>query len=50
MKMISTSQQLKVSDMQIDQLKRQITHAKLVETELNGLPESTNVYQGVGRM
>ena len=50
MKMISTTQQLKVSDMQIEQLKRQITHAKLVETELSGLPESTKVYQGVGRM
>ncbi len=49
-KMVSTTQQLKMSDMQIDQLRRQNTHAKLVESELAGLPDSTKVYQGVGRM
>ena len=41
---------MKVSDMQIDQLKRQIAHAALVEKELNGLTQSTRTYEGVGRM
>ncbi|KAK2159118.1 hypothetical protein LSH36_158g04017 [Paralvinella palmiformis] len=49
-KMIITQQQMKVSDMQIDQLKRQIAHAALVEKELNGLTQSTRTYEGVGRM
>ena len=41
---------MKVSDMQIESLKRQITHAKLVETELAGLPDGTRTFEGVGRM
>jgi len=49
-KMVSTTQQLKVSDLQIDQLKRQITHAHLVEKELSTLPKDTHTYEGVGRM
>jgi len=49
-KMISTTQQLKVSDLQIDQLKRQIVHAHLVEKEIATLPKETNTYEGVGRM
>ena len=48
--MISTQQQLKVSDMQIEQLKRQITHAELVEKELHSIPDGTKTYEGVGRM
>jgi len=50
MKMIATSQQLKVSDAQIEQLKRQITHAHLVEKEISTLPKDTKTYEGVGRM
>ena len=48
--MIATTQQLKMSDLQIESLKRQITHAKLVEQELQGLSKTTHTYQGVGRM
>jgi len=49
-KMISTTQQLKVSDMQVEQLKRQIAHSKLVEKEIAALPPDTRTYEGVGRM
>jgi len=49
-KMVSATQQLKVSDLQIDQLRRQITHAHLVEKELTTLPKETRTYEGVGRM
>ncbi|KAK6171107.1 hypothetical protein SNE40_019364 [Patella caerulea] len=49
-KMITTTQQLKVSDAQIETLKRQITHSKLVTKEIAALPSETRVFQGVGRM
>ncbi|XP_072037717.1 prefoldin subunit 1-like [Amphiura filiformis] len=49
-KMVETSQQLRVNDLQIDQLKRQQQHAKLTGMEIKGLPEGTNVYEGIGRM
>ncbi|XP_074650779.1 prefoldin subunit 1-like [Tubulanus polymorphus] len=49
-KMITTTQQLKVSDMQIETLKRQITHKALVEQELSKLSDDTKTYEGVGRM
>ncbi|ESO84789.1 hypothetical protein LOTGIDRAFT_236136 [Lottia gigantea] len=49
-KMITTTQQLKISDAQIETLKRQITHSKLVTKEIEALPSETRVYQGVGRM
>ena len=48
--MVTTQQQLKVSDLQIESLKRQITHSRLVEGELGTLPEGTRTYEGVGRM
>lgn len=48
--MISTTQQLKIADMQMEQLKRQITHTKLVEKEVESLPKDTKTYEGVGRM
>ena len=48
--MITTSQQLKVSDAQIETLKRSMQHSTLVEKELSRLPEDTKVYEGVGRM
>ncbi|ESO12041.1 hypothetical protein HELRODRAFT_62144 [Helobdella robusta] len=50
MKMLSTSQQLKVSDLQIEQLKNQITRTKLVGKELEALPENVNTYRSLGRM
>ncbi len=49
-KIVSTSQRLKLSNMQIDQLTSQNKRAKLVEAELAGVPTTTKVYQGVGRM
>ena len=50
MKMVSTQQQMKVSDLQVEQLKRQIAHAKLVEKEIAAYPSDTKTYEGVGRM
>ncbi|XP_061175761.1 prefoldin subunit 1-like [Saccostrea echinata] len=49
-KMIATTQQIKLSDAQIDQLKRSIKHSELVEHEIGALPETTRLYEGVGRM
>lgn len=49
-KMVSTTQQLRMSDLQIEQLKRQITHTHLVEKEVATLPKETKTYEGVGRM
>ncbi|XP_033644107.1 prefoldin subunit 1-like [Asterias rubens] len=49
-KMIDTSQQLKISDAQIEQLRRQQHHARLTDSELTQLPPTTRVYEGVGRM
>jgi len=49
-KMVSTTQQLKIADFQIEQLKRQINHAKLVEKEIDRLPKDIRTYEGVGRM
>ncbi|XP_038060229.1 prefoldin subunit 1-like isoform X1 [Patiria miniata] len=49
-KMIDTSQQLKIADVQIEQLRRQQHHARLTDSELSQLPPSTRVYEGVGRM
>jgi len=49
-KMVSTTQQLKIADFQIEQLKRQIVHAKLVEKEIDSLPKDVRTYEGVGRM
>jgi len=48
--MVSTTQQLKIADFQIEQLKRQVVHAKLVEKELGSLPKDIRTYEGVGRM
>ncbi|XP_019628545.1 PREDICTED: prefoldin subunit 1-like [Branchiostoma belcheri] len=49
-KMISTQQQLKVADAQIDAQRRLQQHAKLTDQEISSLPEGTRVYEGVGRM
>lgn len=49
-KMVTSTQQIKVSDAQIEQLKRSIKHSELVEHEIGALPDSTRLYEGVGRM
>ncbi|XP_071479981.1 prefoldin subunit 1-like [Diadema antillarum] len=49
-RMIETTQQLKIADMQVEQLKRKQQHCKLTASELAALPEETRVYEGVGRM
>ena len=50
MKMIGTTQQLRVADSQVETLKRKIHHTRLVDQEISTLPEDTRVYQGIGRM
>ncbi|XP_022317232.1 prefoldin subunit 1-like [Crassostrea virginica] len=50
LKMVTSTQQIKVSDAQIEQLKRSIKHSELVEQEIGALPDSTRLYEGVGRM
>merc|ERR1712142_802309 len=49
-KMVTSSQQIKMSELQIEQLKRQIKHSQLVEQELAQVPATTRCYEGVGRM
>ena len=49
-KMVETQQKMKLSDLQIENLKRTITHAGLTEQEIAALPEQTPVYESVGRM
>ena len=48
--MVETSHQLRVNDLQVDQLKRQQQHARLTGMDIKGLPEGTKVYEGIGRM
>jgi len=48
--MIDTKNKVKQIDLQIEALKRSSQHSKITLTELNGLPEDTNLYEGVGRM
>ncbi|KAK7111465.1 prefoldin subunit 1-like [Littorina saxatilis] len=50
MKMVQTTQQLKVADSQVETLKRKMQHSRLVDRELTEIPEDTRVYQGIGRM
>lgn len=49
-KVITTTQQVKLAEVQIAQLTRNITHAKLTDQELSTLPEGTRTYQSIGRM
>ena len=49
-KMLETQQKMKLSDLQIENLKRSITHASLTEAEIASLPDQTRVYESVGRM
>jgi len=50
LKMQNTNQSIRLSDMQIDTLKRQIAHANLTDKEIKACPANTKVYDGVGRM
>lgn len=50
LKMVDTQQKVKMADLQIDQLIRVQKHAKLTYTEISGLPDSTRMYEGAGRM
>ncbi|XP_043196003.1 prefoldin subunit 1-like isoform X3 [Amphibalanus amphitrite] len=49
-KMQNTNQSIRLSDMQIATLKRQIDHATLTDREIQAMPDTTRVYDGVGRM
>ena len=48
--MVETSQKLKLADLQIETLKRSITHAQLTDKEISQLPTETKTYESVGRM
>lgn len=49
-KMLTSRSQIKVIEAQIDQLKRQATHSRLTETELQQLGNEVPMYEGIGRM
>jgi prefoldin subunit 1 len=49
-KMVETKQNMRLADLQIENLKRNITHAGLTETEISALPEETRVFESVGRV
>ena len=49
-KMVDTKQKMKMADLQIENLKRSITHTELTGSELKSLPEETRLYESVGRM
>ncbi|RNA25093.1 Prefoldin subunit 1 [Brachionus plicatilis] len=49
-KMFTSRNQMKVIGVQVDQLKRQVQHAKLTESELVQLDTSVRMYEGIGRM
>ncbi|KAB7497663.1 Prefoldin subunit 1 [Armadillidium nasatum] len=49
-KVQETNQKLRIADVQIDSLKKQITHAQLTDKEIQNLGASTRVYESVGRM
>lgn len=48
--MLESTQKIKISEIQIEQLRSTITRAKLTERELEGLPPDTRTYEAVGRM
>ena len=49
-KMVENKQKIKLHDLQIENLKRSITHSTLTDTEITQLPKETKVYESVGRM
>ncbi|XP_071527375.1 prefoldin subunit 1 [Panulirus ornatus] len=49
-KMQETNQKLRIADVQVESLKKQIVHAQLTDKEIQSLGENTRVYESVGRM
>merc|ERR1711983_45922 len=49
-KVLENKQKMKFHDVQIENLKRSITHSTLTDTEIAQLPKDTKVYESVGRM
>ena len=49
-KVIDTTQKVKIAEMQIEQLKRANQHAKLTDLEIGVLPPDTKTYEAIGRM
>jgi prefoldin subunit 1 len=49
-KMLTNRNQAKVITSQVEQLKRQIQHAKLTEAELEPMDGSVRMFEGIGRM
>ncbi|XP_045591959.1 prefoldin subunit 1 [Procambarus clarkii] len=49
-KMQETNQKLRIADVQVESLKKQIVHAQLTDKEIQSLGESTRVYESIGRM
>merc|ERR1712150_49970 len=47
---MGTQQQLKISDMQVENLSRTVMHTKIVQKDLATIPAQTRMYEGVGRM
>lgn len=47
---IETRNKVKQMDLQMDQLKRSSQHSKITLTEINSMPDNTNLYEGIGRM
>ncbi|EDV22499.1 Prefoldin subunit 1 [Trichoplax sp. H2] len=49
-KVIDTTQQVKVTEAKIDQLKRGITRARLTDQELSNIPKGIKTYENLGRI
>jgi prefoldin subunit 1 len=49
-KMIYSRNQMKIIQVQSDNLKRQIQHSKLTEKEIGQLTEDVRMFEGIGRM
>jgi len=49
-KMVESKQKIKLHDLQIENIKRSITHSALTDHEIKALPEGTKVYESAGRM
>jgi hypothetical protein len=47
---LESTQKIKISELQVEQLRSTITRARLTEKELDGLPPDTRTYEAVGRM
>jgi prefoldin subunit 1 len=49
-KMIESKQKIKLHDLQIENIKRSMTHSALTDHKIGALPEGTKVYESAGRM